>query len=66
MGHPVPTKAFLKPYLDVAMLFAPCGCATHFPLSHPKDTAGSDIRKLKSHNAIWRHWAENLKGHINS
>ena len=44
MGHPVPTKVFLKPYLDVAMLFAPYGCATHFSLSHPKDTAGSDIQ----------------------
>ena len=66
MGHPVhvPTKAFLKPCLDVAMLFASCGCAHPLPpLFHPKNIAGSDIIKLKSHNAIWRHWAE--RGRIN-
>ena len=57
MGHLVPTKAFLQPSSDVAMLFAPCGC-THPPPPVPppsahtepisKDIAGSDIMKLKA------------------
>jgi len=56
MTLPVPTKSLLKTSPDAAMLFAPFGY-THPPppvppflltqnLSH-KDTAGSDIMKLK-------------------
>ena len=34
MAHPVPTKAFLQPSPEAAMLFAPFGC-THSPSPAP-------------------------------
>jgi len=56
MVLPVPTKSLLKTSLDAVMLFAPFGCTyppppvLPFLLAqnlNPKDTAGSDIMKLK-------------------
>jgi len=57
MGHPVPTKTFLQPRPDAAMLFAPCGY-THPPppvprfllkqnLSPKENIVRSDIVELK-------------------
>ena len=56
MALPVPTKSFLQPSPDAAILFAPFGC-THPPPSvtpfllkqnvSPKYIARSDIIKLK-------------------
>ena len=56
MALSVPTKSFLQPSSDAAMLFAPFGC-THRPLPilpfllkqnlPPKDIARNDIMKLK-------------------
>ena len=61
---PVPTKSFLETTPDAAMLFAFFGCTHPLPpippfllkqnLS-PKDIAGSDIMKLKTHDA-YRHY----------
>jgi len=59
MAHPVPTKAFLQPSPEAAMLFAPFGYThppPHLPpfllvqnLSH-KDIARSDFTSSKSAN----------------
>ena len=64
MAHPVPTKAFLQPSPEAAMLFAPFRC-THPPppvppfllkqnLS-PKNIAGSDVMSTKCANFNWSH-----------
>jgi len=56
MALPVPTKSFVQPSPDAALLFAPFGCTYPLPTVppfllkqnlSPKDIAGSDIMKLK-------------------
>ena len=58
ISHLVPTKAFLQPSTDMSMLLHPVGTPTHLPFVlhflltqnvSPKDTARSDIMKLKSY-----------------
>ena len=59
MAHPVPTKGFLQPSPEVAMLFLPFGC-THTPPPvapfllaqnvSPKDITENDITSSKSDN----------------